>query len=51
MCKEMIELAGSSEPSSPPWKPVSYVIDNGVALAKFYEVPGVSLDYNLVDKP
>jgi hypothetical protein len=49
MCKEKIDGA-LVEPNSPLWKPVSYVINQWPRLTKFYLVPGVPLDSNLVEQ-
>jgi len=49
MCKEKIDGA-LVEPNSPLWKPVSFVINQWPRLTKFYEVPGIPLDSNLVEQ-
>ena len=49
MCKEKIDGA-LVEPNSPLWKPVSFVINQWPRLTRFYEVPGVPLDSNLVEQ-
>jgi hypothetical protein len=49
MCQEKIDGA-LVEPNSPLWKPVSYVINQWSRLTKFYELPGVPLDSNLVEQ-
>jgi hypothetical protein len=49
MCKEKID-ANLVEPNSALWEPISYVINQWPLLTKFYEVPGVPLDSNLVEQ-
>jgi hypothetical protein len=49
MCKQKIDGA-LVEPNSALWKPVSFVIHQWPRLTKFYEVPGVPLDSNLVEQ-
>jgi hypothetical protein len=49
ICKEKIDGA-LVEPNSPLWKPVSFVINQWSRLTKFYEVPGIPLDSNLVEQ-
>lgn len=49
MCKDKVD-ANLIEPSSPLWEPVSFVINQWPRLTKFYEVPGVPLDSNLVEQ-
>ncbi len=49
MCKEKID-GNLVEPNSPLWEPVSFVINQWPRLTKFYEVPGVPLDSNLVEQ-
>ena len=49
MCKDKTE-AKLVEPNSALWEPISYVINQWPLLTKFYEVPGVPLDTNLVEQ-
>jgi hypothetical protein len=49
MCKEKID-SNLVEPNSPLWEPVSFVINQWPRLTKFYELPGVPLDSNLVEQ-
>jgi hypothetical protein len=49
MCKEKIDQ-NLVEPNSPLWEPVSFVINQWPRLTKFYEIPGVPLDSNLVEQ-
>lgn len=49
MCKEKTD-GNLVEPNSPLWEPVSFVINQWPRLTKFYEVPGVPLDSNLVEQ-
>ena len=49
MCKDKIE-AGLVEPNSPLWEPLSFVINQWERLTRFYEIPGVPLDTNLVEQ-
>jgi hypothetical protein len=49
MCKEKID-GNLVEPNSPLWEPVSFVINQWPRLSKFYQVPGVPLDSNLVEQ-
>jgi len=49
MCQEKID-GNLVEPNSPLWEPVSFVINQWPRLTKFYEVPGVPLDSNLVEQ-
>jgi hypothetical protein len=49
MCKDITE-AKLVEPNSALWEPISYVINQWPLLTKFYEVPGVPLDTNLVEQ-
>jgi hypothetical protein len=49
MCKEKIDGA-LVEPNSALWNPVSFVINQWPRLTKFYQVPGVPLDSNLVEQ-
>ena len=49
MCKE--QTAGRLvEPNSPLWEPIAFVINQWPRLTRFYEVPGVPLDSNLVEQ-
>jgi hypothetical protein len=38
------------EPNSPLWEPLSFVINQWPRLTKFYEVPGIPLDTNVVEQ-
>jgi hypothetical protein len=49
MCKEKTD-SNLVEPNSPLWEPVCFVINQWPRLTKFYEVPGVPLDSNLVEQ-
>lgn len=49
MCKDKTE-AKLVEPNSALWEPISYVINQWPLLTKFYQVPGVPLDTNLVEQ-
>ena len=49
MCKEKTD-GNLVEPNSPLWEPVSFVINQWPRLTKFYQVPGVPLDSNLVEQ-
>jgi hypothetical protein len=49
MCKEKTD-GNLVEPNSPLWEPVSFVINQWYRLTRFYEVPGVPLDSNLVEQ-
>jgi transposase len=49
MCKDKIE-ARLVEPNSPLWEPISFVINQWNRLTRFYEIPGVPLDSNLVEQ-
>jgi len=49
MCKDKIDNH-LVEPNSPLWEPLSFVINQWPRLTKFYEVPGVPLDSNLVEQ-
>ena len=49
ICKEKID-SNLVEPNSPLWEPVSFVINQWPRLTKFYEIPGVPLDSNLVEQ-
>ena len=49
MCKDKTE-AKLVEPNSALWEPISYVINQWPLLTRFYEVPGVPLDTNLVEQ-
>ena len=49
MCKDTID-GNLVEPNSPLWEPVSFVINQWSRLTRFYEVPGIPLDSNLVEQ-
>ena len=48
-CSELA-VGNLVEPNSPLWEPVAFVINQWPRLTKFYEVPGVPLDSNLVEQ-
>jgi hypothetical protein len=49
MCKDQVD-GHLVEPNSPLWEPLSFVINQWPRLTKFYQVPGVPLDSNLVEQ-
>lgn len=49
MCKDKTD-GNLVEPNSPLWEPVSFVINQWHRLTRFYEVPGVPLDSNIVEQ-
>jgi transposase len=49
LCKDQTD-GNLVEPNSPLWEPVSFVINQWPRLRRFYEVPGVPLDSNLVEQ-
>jgi hypothetical protein len=49
MCKDKTD-GNLLEPNSPLWEGVSFVINQWPRLTKFYEVPGVPLDTNIVEQ-
>ncbi len=49
MCKEKIK-AKLVEPNSPLWEPISFIINQWARLTRFYEVPGVPLDTNILEQ-
>jgi hypothetical protein len=49
MCKDKV-VAGLVEPNSPLWEPLSFVINQWDRLTRFYQVPGVPLDTNVVEQ-
>lgn len=49
MCEEKIR-AKLVEPNSRLWEPLTFVINQWERLTRFYEVPGVPLDTNLVEQ-
>jgi transposase len=49
MCKDKVD-GKLVEPNSPLWEPVSYVINQWPRLTKFYEIPGVPLDSNVIEQ-
>ncbi len=49
MCNDKID-GHLVEPNSPLWEPISFVINQWPLLTKFYELPGVPLDSNLVEQ-
>jgi transposase len=49
MCKQKLD-GKLVEPHSPLWEPLSFVINQWDRLTKFYEIPGVPLDTNVVEQ-
>ncbi len=49
MCREKLD-AKLVEPHSPLWEPISFVINQWERLTRFYQVPGVPLDTNIVEQ-
>jgi transposase len=49
MCKQKVDNK-LVEPHSPLWEPLSFVINQWHRLTRFYEVPGVPLDTNIVEQ-
>ena len=49
MCRDKLD-SKLVEPNSPLWEPVAFVINQWPRLTRFYEVPGVPLDSNLVEQ-
>jgi len=49
MCKDKTD-GNCVEPNSPLWEPMAFVINQWPRLTKFYEVPGVPLDTNVVEQ-
>lgn len=49
MCQQKLE-AKLVEPHSPLWEPISFVINQWERLTRFYQVPGVPLDTNMVEQ-
>ena len=49
MCKQKLD-SNLVEPNSPLWEPLSFIINQWARLTKFYEVPGVPLDTNIVEQ-
>lgn len=49
MCEEKLDQK-IVEPNSALWEPISFVINQWARLTRFYEVPGVPLDTNLVEQ-
>lgn len=49
MCNEKIE-AKLVEPHSPLWEPLSFIVNQWERLIRFYEVPGVPLDTNVIEQ-
>ena len=49
MCKDLVD-DHLVEPNAPLWEPVFFVINQWTRLTKFYTVPGVPLDSNLVEQ-
>jgi hypothetical protein len=49
MCEQKI-TSKLVEPNSPLWEPLSFVVNQWERLSRFYQVPGVPLDTNLVEQ-
>jgi hypothetical protein len=49
MCEEKLRNK-LVEPSSALWEPLSFIVNQWPRLTRFYEVPGVPLDTNLVEQ-
>jgi len=49
MCEEKLKNK-LVEPNSALWEPLSFIINQWLRLTRFYEVPGVPLDSNLVEQ-
>ena len=49
MCEEKLK-SKLVEPSSDLWEPLTFLINQWPRLTRFYEVPGVPLDTNLVEQ-
>lgn len=49
LCEEKLK-SKLVEPSSPLWKPLTFIVNQWERLTRFYEVPGVPLDTNLVEQ-
>ena len=49
MCEERLK-SKSVEPNSQLWEPLTFVINQWDRLTRFYQVPGVPLDTNLVEQ-
>ena len=49
MCQEKIK-SKLVEPNSALWEPLSFIINQWDRLTRFYQVPGVALDSNLVEQ-
>jgi hypothetical protein len=49
MCKQKLD-SKLVEPHSPLWEPLSFVINQWGRLTRFYEVPGIPLDTNVVEQ-
>lgn len=49
MCKEKID-GKLVEPHCPLWEPLSFIVNQWERLTRFYEVPGVPLDTNVVEQ-
>jgi transposase len=49
MCEEKLR-SKLVEPSAPLWEPLTFIINQWARLTRFYEVPGVPLDTNLVEQ-
>jgi hypothetical protein len=49
MCKQKLD-AKLVEPRSPLWEPLSFIINQWERLTRFYAVPGVPLDTNVLEQ-
>lgn len=49
MCKEKLD-GKLVEPHCPLWEPLSFIVNQWERLTRFYEVPGVPLDTNVVEQ-
>lgn len=49
LCKEKLD-GKLIEPHSPLWEPLSFIVNQWERLTRFYEVPGVPLDTNVVEQ-
>jgi hypothetical protein len=49
MCEDRLKRK-LCEPNSPMWEPLAFVVNQWDRLTRFYEVPGVPLDTNLVEQ-
>jgi transposase len=49
LCEEKLK-SKLVEPNSPLWQPLTFIVNQWERLTRFYEVPGVPLDTNLVEQ-